>query len=115
MCKYVRATPSALAAHHLAYMPSVRPRPLDFLSLKLIMRQLPGALLEYYESVHGTPPTDAIIAFLKHELAQQIWLLLLDKRFMDAYRNGIVVLCGDGIMRRLFLRIFMYTADYPEK
>ena len=46
---------------------------------------------------------------------QQIWLLLLDDRFMTAFREGILVLCSDDILRRLFLRIFIYSADYPEK
>ena len=114
MCKYVRATPSALAAHHLAYMPVVRSRSAPAI-LSLSTLQLPAALLQYYEHVHGVPPTADVIRFLKHELAQQIWLLLLDERFMAAFRDGILVLCGDGILRRLFLRIIIYTADYPEK
>ena len=42
-------------------------------------------------------------------------LLLLDERFMDAYKNGILVECGDGVVRRLFPRILTYSADYPEK
>ena len=46
---------------------------------------------------------------------QQIWLLLLDKDFMDAYTNGILVRCADGVLRRIFPRIFVYCADYPEK
>jgi len=46
---------------------------------------------------------------------QQIWLLLLDGDFMHAYEHGIVLLCGDGIYRRLFPRFFTYSADYPEK
>ena len=40
---------------------------------------------------------------------------MLDEEFMRAYKDGIVVLCGDGIKRRIFLRIFAYSADYPEK
>ena len=46
---------------------------------------------------------------------EQIWLLLLDPKFMQAWIEGIVVLCGDGVMRRLFFRFFIYAADYPEK
>ena len=33
---------------------------------------------------------------------QKIWLLLLDERFMTAFREGILVLCADNILRRLF-------------
>lgn len=46
---------------------------------------------------------------------QQIWLLLLDKEFMEAYEHGILIECADGVIRRLFPRIFTYSADYPEK
>lgn len=34
---------------------------------------------------------------------------------MEAYIHGIVLLCADGIARRVFPRIFTYSADYPEK
>lgn len=41
--------------------------------------------------------------------------LLLDDEFVEAYKHGIVVDCADGLRRRLFPRIFTYSADYPEK
>lgn len=44
-----------------------------------------------------------------------IWLLLLDADFMHAYEHGVVIMCGDGVVRRVFPRIFTYSADYPEK
>jgi hypothetical protein len=34
---------------------------------------------------------------------------------MEAYEHGVVIDCGDGIRRRIFSRIFFYSADYPEK
>jgi len=34
---------------------------------------------------------------------------------MEAYEHGIVIVCGDGIRRRIYPRIFFYSADYPEK
>lgn len=40
---------------------------------------------------------------------------MLDPEFIHAYHNGVVVQCGDGITRRLFPRIFTYSADYLEK
>ena len=46
---------------------------------------------------------------------QLIWLMLLDDEFMDAYVNGFLHQCGDGIIRRIFPRFFAYSADYPEK
>ncbi len=45
-----------------------------------------------------------------------IWeQLLLDDDFMHAYEHGIVIKFADGISRRVFPRIFTYSADYPEK
>jgi len=41
--------------------------------------------------------------------------LLQDPEFLDAYINGMIVECIDGIKRRLFPRFFIYSADYPEK
>lgn len=46
---------------------------------------------------------------------QKIWLLILDDDFMHAYKHGILLVCGDGILRRIFPRVFTYSADYPEK
>lgn len=42
-------------------------------------------------------------------------MVLLDDDFMDAYVNGFVVECANGILRRFFPRLFTYSADYPEK
>lgn len=44
-----------------------------------------------------------------------IWKLLLDGRFVDAYKNGIIIKFADGVSRRVFPRFFTYSADYPEK
>ena len=41
--------------------------------------------------------------------------MLLDDEFVEAYHHGIVCHCVDGIDRRLYPRIFTYSADYPEK
>ena len=65
--------------------------------------------MQYYNERHGDPPTAAVIRWFKHELVQQIWLSLLDKRFMDAYEDGIIVRCGDSIVRRLFPRLIVYS------
>ena len=40
---------------------------------------------------------------------------LLDDKFIEAYRNGIVIRCHNGVLRRIYPRIFTYSADYPEK
>jgi hypothetical protein len=65
--------------------------------------------------VYDTLASAAVLRFCKRELFQQIWLLLLDADFMYAYEHGAMILCGDGIRRRLFPRFFTYAADYPEK
>jgi hypothetical protein len=44
-----------------------------------------------------------------------IWRILIDDDFLDAYRDGIIIKCYDGVTCRVFPRIFTYAADYPEK
>lgn len=46
---------------------------------------------------------------------QAIWNLLLNDKFVEAYRNGLVIICFDGVTRRVFPRFYTYSADYPEK
>jgi len=55
-----------------------------------------------------------VLQFLKVNLMQQIWLLLLDEAFVDAYAHRTLI-TGDGVKCQVFLRIFTYAADYPEK
>jgi hypothetical protein len=54
-------------------------------------------------------------AYCRRELFHSCWKILLDEDFIFAYRHGIVLKCADGVMRRVFPRIFTYSADYPEK
>lgn len=77
--------------------------------------QLPDDIKDRYMAEHGTTPSVDVLTFCKRELMQCIWLLLLDDEFMKAYEHGMLVTCGDGVTRRLFPRIFTYSADYPEK
>ncbi|TBU36964.1 hypothetical protein BD309DRAFT_819099, partial [Dichomitus squalens] len=98
LSKYFRLKPTMFAAHHLAYVPT-----------------LPPAFFEWYKDLYGAPPSPAVIRLLKYDLMQKIWLELLDPQFMHTYVHGILVDCGDGVLRRLFPRIFLYSVDYPEK
>jgi hypothetical protein len=66
-------------------------------------------------NLYGEAPSRDVFTHCKHDLFQAIWDLLLDKKFMDAYHNGILIQCADGIMRRIHPRFFSYSADYPEK
>ncbi|KAG2055898.1 hypothetical protein BDR06DRAFT_981635 [Suillus hirtellus] len=56
-----------------------------------------------------------ILAHCKHEMFRAIWHILIDDDFLDAYRNGIIIKCHDGVYCQVFPRIFTYSADYPEK
>ncbi|PIL33276.1 hypothetical protein GSI_04726 [Ganoderma sinense ZZ0214-1] len=98
LSKYVRGRPTEFTAHHLAYIPS-----------------LPDAIKDAYTTRYGRTPSEDILKFCKRDLFQQIWLLLLDDDFMHAYEHGILLMCGDGVLRRIFPRVFTYSADYPEK
>ena len=46
--------------------------------------------------------TATVLQFLKVQLMQQIWCLLLDDAFMNAYTQGIVITCGDKVKRWVF-------------
>ncbi|KAI0690727.1 hypothetical protein C8T65DRAFT_587702, partial [Cerioporus squamosus] len=98
LSKYIRGWPTEFAAQHLAYIP-----------------QLPDYVKNAYTAAHNQNPSPDVLKFCKRELYQQVWDLLLDPEFREAYKNGIVLECGDGVRRRLFPRFFTYSADYPEK
>ncbi len=63
-------------------------------------------------------PTIDTLKFCKRELFCQNLAHAPRRRLhgcLAAYRDGILLQCGDGILRRLFPRFFTYSADYPEK
>lgn len=68
-----------------------------------------------YKTAYDSVATADVLTFLKRELVHAVWSHLLTDTFVDAYAFGIVVLCADGVTRRLFPRLFTYSADYPEK
>ncbi|KAH9925200.1 uncharacterized protein B0H18DRAFT_877464, partial [Fomitopsis serialis] len=98
LSKYVRGCPTSFAAHHLAYLPS-----------------LPESIQDWYQKVYGISATADVLRFCKKELMHVIWCYIMDDEFMKAYHEGMLVKCGDGILRRIFPRFFTYSADYPEK
>ncbi|KAF9226855.1 hypothetical protein BS17DRAFT_696670, partial [Gyrodon lividus] len=51
----------------------------------------------------------------KCKLMQAVWRLLLDEKFVRAYKYGLVICCGDATICRIFPHFFTYSADYPEK
>ncbi|VDC05049.1 unnamed protein product [Peniophora sp. CBMAI 1063] len=97
--KYRRASMRTHSCHHIAYLP-----------------KLPDAFFDWYETLaSGRKLSDELLTHLRSQLMHAIWALLLDEEFMDAYVNGIVIDCPDGKQRRVFPRLFTYSADYPEK
>ena len=67
------------------------------------------------EAHNGKAPTGALITHLRRELIHAVWVHLLDDDFVDAWSNGLVIMCADGIERRVFPRIKTHSIDYPEK
>jgi hypothetical protein len=70
---------------------------------------------DFYLEVYKTAATAEVLHFIKVDLMQQIWLLLLDDKFVNAYIHSILVTCGDGKKQQVFPHFFTYVADYPEK
>jgi hypothetical protein len=79
--------------------------------------QLPDSFKDFATENLGRigGPTAAWMAHCRRELMHEQWRIILDAEFVHAYRHGIVVRCWDGVTRRFYLRIFTYSADYPEK
>jgi hypothetical protein len=71
--------------------------------------------MDFVRSVTGTTPPKELLTFCKRELMHGAWRLLLDNEFKEGWTHGWVVKCADGVTRRIFPRIFTYSADYPEK
>jgi hypothetical protein len=80
-----------------------------------MLSKLPDWIQDMYKTVYDDIANTNVLTFLKRELVHAIWLLLLTDDFVNAYTFGIVVLCADGVNRRLFPGFFTYSADYPEK
>jgi hypothetical protein len=100
LSKYVRCQPNSGATKHLAYIPP-----------------LPDALQDQLKSFHQKWDTQQkdVLTHCRRELMHSVWSLLLDNDFVHAYNYGMIVRCQDGIERRIYPRIFTYSADYPEK
>jgi len=100
LSKYIRCQPNSDAVKHLAYIPS-----------------FPDSFQDHVKDFHpkwGTQQRD-ILTHCRRELMHAVWKFLLDDDFLHAYTYGMILQCQDGIERRVYPRVFTYSADYPEK
>jgi hypothetical protein len=56
-----------------------------------------------------------LIAHVGREVLHTQWSVLLDDELIEAWLYGIPIKGPDGVTRLFFPRIFVYSADYPEK
>ena len=116
LSKYIRLRPSSGACHHLAYIPSV-----CILSTRstfsLMLPQFPDSFESWISSWHPRWDTqhNQLMAHCRRKLIQAVWRYILDDDFIHAMIYGVVVTCYDGVKRRIYPRLFTYSADYPEK
>lgn len=132
--KYRRSQPSLHLISHAAYFCKVR---VLFITITVdtddLRLQLPANFVDFARSQTSNQlnPSQAFLTHCTRELAQAQWDILLDNEFLAACKNGkmvtrsiffgskkflgFVVECADKIQRRVYPRIFTYSADYPEK
>lgn len=103
--------------HHLAYIPSACFFFFEGLLQWLTCHQLPASFQEFVESFNPKWKSQKtqLLAHCRCELMHAVWKVILDNDFLHAYKYGMVIKCIDGIERRIYPRLFTYSADYPEK
>jgi hypothetical protein len=79
--------------------------------------QLPDSFPQFGSTFHQKWKSQKrqILTHCHRELMHAVWSKILDDNFIDAYTYGIVIKGVDGIERRVYPRLFTYSADYPEK
>ena len=117
LSKYLRAQPNLGALYHLAYIPSVSTLIKNSVQTFTYSLQLPDSFQDFASAFHCKWRTQrqSIITHCRRELMHGVWNIILDDDFIHACTYGIVIMCIDGIERRVYPRIFTYSADYPEK
>ncbi|KAG9120430.1 hypothetical protein FRC07_004082 [Ceratobasidium sp. 392] len=104
LSKYERCKPNSNSCFELAHIPS-----------RLTITQLPDSIKDIITELNGRPPLAGLLTHLRRELMHAVLRELLDDEFLHAWQHGIKIRCADGIERRVFPRLFTYTADYPER
>ena len=117
LSKYIRSRPSSGACNHLAYIPSVGTLNSWRICYFSHVLQLPDSFESWISEWHPRWDTQRsqLMAHSRRELVQAVWRFILDDDFIHAMWYGVVILCHDGVKRRIYPRIFTYSADYPEK
>lgn len=117
LSKYARQTPDSGICHPIAFIPavSIHKYPHRILLYAQVHKQLPQSIRTLISTLTSRKDNSELLTHCKRELIHAVWRILLDDDFVEAYKNGIVIKCFDGILRRIFLRIFTYSGDYPEK
>ena len=79
--------------------------------------QLPDSFESWISGWHPHWDTkrSQLMAHCRRELIQAVWKYILDDDFIHAMIYRVVITCYDGVKRRIYPRIFTYSADYPEK
>ncbi|EUC56392.1 hypothetical protein RSOL_175040 [Rhizoctonia solani AG-3 Rhs1AP] len=115
--KYERCKPNSENHYELGFMPSVCSDYANHTLYSLLfISQLPDDIQDQIRKLEdGRTIPKALLTHLRRELFHQVWKYILNDEFLHAWRHGVVIDCADGITRRVFPRIFSYSADYPEK
>lgn len=81
-----------------------------------MFKQIPPEFKDFVALHSGEKgPSPALMAHCQREFLHAQWKELLGDEFLEAYEHGVVIECCDDIKRRFYMRIFSYSADYPEK
>jgi hypothetical protein len=113
--KYVRCKPKAFTAHHIAYIPKVY-FILYFKSYEIHhYLQLFDKIQDFCQDKFGKVATSHVLTHMRRELMHEVWKVILDDEFINVYTRGFLTEFADDTVRRVFPRIFTYSADYPEK
>ena len=58
---------------------------------------------------------DDVLTFVCRSTYQAVFVHMLSGHFETLYYQGFVLKCGNGVVRRIYPRVFAYSADYLEK
>jgi Plavaka transposase len=113
--KYRRCKPSCHLCNHIAYLQAVGLASFFFYGRNLRNLKLPDTFDDFVTSLTGKTPSAAFQTHCHRQMFHEQWKVILDDEFMEAYLHGVVINCLDKVERRFYLRIFIYSSDYPEK